>query len=154
MSSTYTGVQKARLGLKAAIDAALDDDPDVDVYDGFRDAVITSRNWVAVTGARADADPKEISQRRRLRETIRVGVNVGAYVPGTDAATATRAYDRAVEIFAAIQTYIQTGDNITLGGVVEWCVPESVDMDGEEFEGGFQVEIAATFTCSHLVRGA
>ncbi|WP_292729618.1 hypothetical protein [Microbacterium sp. UBA837] len=146
-----TGVPAARAGLEAAIRAALTDEPEVDIYPGFQWPV-NYPDWTALGQATSETDPKNIGPRRQMDETITIDVNVGAWRPGRGREVAQAAYDRVFSLLVKIQNYILDGDNITLGGAVLWCVPGGFDADGEEFEGGFQAEIAARFVCSHRMR--
>ncbi|MCC2030617.1 hypothetical protein [Microbacterium allomyrinae] len=148
--SPSTGVLAARIGLEAAIRAALDGEA-VDIYAGFL-GVPETTDWVALGEANADIDPANVSSRRQLDERITLAVNVGAWVAGNDDDTARAAWDRAFALLDLIQRYVRTGDNTTLGDAVLWCLPGSFDADGDAYSGGFQVEIAATFICSHRVR--
>ncbi len=148
-----TGVLYARDGLKAAIDAALAGDAEgVDVYSGFTWPV-TSPDSVHMTDARGDMDPSTIATpRRSYTETITLGVNFLAWRAGEDDASVQAAYDRAFYLLQTVQDYVTNGDQTTLGGAVLWCLPGGISVDGEEYKTGFQVEIAATFICSHRVR--
>lgn len=153
--SAASGALDARHGLKDAITAALAADDEVDQYFGFMWPV-TKDAWVALTSTSGDVDPKTIGPRRSLDETITFHVSIGAWVAGHTDATAQAAFDRAFGLLNTIQEYIRTGDNITLGGTVLWCVPGSFDSDGIQDEDGtgYTAEIDATFVCAHRVRSS
>lgn len=145
---------RARAGLLAAVRAALADDPDVDIDAGWMGAPAED-DWVALGDVAVDTDPKTVGPRRSWDETITIDLNVGAWRPGSTAETTViPAYERADALLSKIATYVTTGDNTTLGGVVSWCLPGSAQWAGAEVAGGFQIEVAATFICSHRVRAA
>lgn len=150
---SHTGVLLARQGLAAAIRAALADEERVDIYDGFH-WPIRHNDSMQLTSATSNADPKTVGPRRAYDETITLGVTVTSWRAGsnTDPAVAVAAFDRAFELLAKVTDYVMDGDNTELGGAVQWCLPGAVDSDGEEYDDGFQVEIAAEFVCSHRVR--
>lgn len=150
-----TGGLAAREGLKAAIESALDGE-NVDIYDGF-DGVAVSSDWVLVGPVRADLDAKEVSARRQMDETLTITVNFGVFVPGRAGDPSNRAgqaWARAFALLSTVQRWVSQGDRTTLGGAVLWCLPGGYEADGEEYDGGFQVEIAADFVCRHRIRAA
>tara|TARA_R100000365_G_C2746966_1_gene76508 strand:- start:4388 stop:4852 length:465 start_codon:yes stop_codon:yes gene_type:complete len=149
---TSTGGMLARDGLKTAIETALTADDAVDVYAAFQWPA-TQPDWVALGSVTVNADPKTIGPRMQRDETITLTVNIGSWRVGKGDAVALAAYERAFALLVAISDHITANDK-TLGGAVQWCVPGDVDADGEEFEGGYQVEVAATFVCTHRVRAA
>lgn len=148
-----TGANLARDGLHAAIVTAVAEDQ-VDVYHGF-ESIAVNADWIAVGSARSEIDLKNIGPRVSLDETITIAVNFGAFVPGRAGIgdISQRAYARAFELLEKVQRHVRETD-LTLGGAVLWCVPAGLDADGAEYEGGFQVEIAADFICRHRVRAA
>lgn len=149
---TSTGAMLARAGLQAAIETALSGDGDVDVYAAFQWPV-KNRDWVAMGSVGANADAKNVGPRSQRDETITLAVNIGSWRAGKGDAVALEAYERAFSLLTAISDHITNTDK-TLGGAVQWCLPGDVDADGEEYEGGYQVEVAATFVCTHRVRAA
>lgn len=151
--SETSSVLKARNGLIAAVRAALTADRSVDIEAGFSGAP-ENPDWVAFGDVDQAVDPKTIGPRRSYDETITLAMNVGAWRPGRGDAVVNEAYARCDELLSTIWAYIADGDNITLGGAVAWCWPGSASWVGAEVEGGFQVEVAAEFVCTHRVRAA
>ncbi|GAB2702361.1 hypothetical protein BKA24_001688 [Microbacterium marinum] len=141
---------RARSGLLAAVRAAVKGER-VDVLAGFAGQP-TEFDWVALGGVGVASDPATVAARRSRDETITLDLNVGSFAPGYDDEAVTKAWGRAAELLAKISTYVEHADNTTLGGAVSWTLTGSAEWDGEEVEGGYQVEVAATFVCSHRVR--
>lgn len=143
---------RARAGLLEAVRVALADEQ-VDIESGWS-GPSAHPDWVAMGDVKVDADPKTIGPRRSWDEQITLDINVGSWASGHGDAAVDAAYARADHLLSLISTHVTTGDNTTLGDVVAWCFPGSADWAGAEYDGGFQVEIAATFVCSHRVRAA
>lgn len=153
--SPSTAARAARAALFAAIQAATADDQELDRYEGGFMWPVNQNNWVAITSQSTDVDPKNITVRRQVDETITFHLSIGAWVPGRGSdEVATSSLDRAYGILSKIQDYIRTGDNITLGGTVQWCIPGDEASDGaaDEDGSGYVTEIDATFVCMHRVR--
>lgn len=149
-----TAAMRARAGMLAAIRAALAGEERLDIDAGWMGPP-GHYDWVALGDVSVDTDPKTVGPRRSWDETISLEVNIGAWRPGTDAETTViPAYQRADALLSKISTYVTTGDQTTLGGVVAWTLPGSASWAGAEYDGGFQIEVAATFICSHRVRAA
>ncbi|KAA9110181.1 hypothetical protein [Microbacterium rhizomatis] len=152
--SASTAAYTARAGLLAAVRAALADETKVDIDAGFLGQP-GHNDWVAMGETiGVDVDPKTVGPRRQRDETITLTLNVGAFKPGHTEAAVVAAFTRADDLLRLISTYVSAGENTELGGVVAWCLPGSADWVGAEIDGGFQVEIAATFICAHRVRAA
>ncbi|MGZ0067859.1 hypothetical protein [Microbacterium arborescens] len=149
--SASSGAPAARLGLESAIRAAFADEPEVDVYAGFQWPT-EHDDWVALGDVQATRDPRNIGPRRQVDETITLEVNFGAWRAGRGNDVAAKAWARAYALLATVEAYLLQGDHPTLGGVVLWCLPGDANAAGDEFDNGYQVEIAATFICSHRVR--
>lgn len=148
---TSSGAPGARLGLEAAIRAAFADEAGVDVYAGFQWPT-QHDDWVALGDVQANRDARTVGPRRQTDETITIGVNFGAWRAGRGPEVAADAWARAYALLATVESYLLQGDHVTLGGAVLWCLPGDIDAGGEEYNDGYQVEIAATFICSHRVR--
>lgn len=146
-----TGALLARQALEREIRSALTDEPEVDVTAGFQ-WPMRYPDWVALGDVRATRDPKTIGPRRQQDETLTIDVNLGAWRPGTGTEVAEAAWERVFELLALVEAHLLAGNNTTLGGAVLWCLPGDTDTTGEEYDGGYQVEIAATFVCSHRTR--
>jgi hypothetical protein len=151
--STSTSAWRARSGLLDAIRAALADEPKVDIDAGLMGAA-RNLDWIALEGISVDANPKDIGPRRSYDETITLSFTLGSYRAGRGDEIVTAAFERADALLALVNTYVTTGDNTTLGGVVAWCFPGSAEWAAEEVEGGFQVEVEGTFVATHRVRAA
>jgi hypothetical protein len=146
-----TGALLARQGLEREIRAALADEREVDVSAGFS-WPMRFHDWVALGNVRATRDAATIGPRRQQQETLTIDVNIGAWRPGSGSAIAEAAWGRAFQLLALIEAHLLTGDNTTLGGAVLWCLPGDTDTTGDDYDDGYQVEIAATFVCSHRTR--
>lgn len=156
--STLTAQADARAGLIAATQAALAGetvDP-VDTGGGFRWPIV-NRDWAFATEVDSDVDIRDIGPRRQLDETITLHMTIGSWRPGDDEATELLVFNRAFYLLGLIQDHIRTSD-ITLGGVVLWCVPGSSSSAGattsDDAGSGRLTEIAATFVCRHRIATA
>ncbi len=148
------GILAARNGLWAAIETATAHRGyDIDRYYAAPET-LQSNKWVGLTDIDVAADVKNIGARRQFDEEIRIGVTLGAYLPGNGEDVAKAAFNEAYGILAEIQTYV-TQEDPTLGDAVLWCLPGSMSNAGVEVDGqagGYVVEIVADFVCAHRVR--
>lgn len=150
--SQASGILAARVGLWNAIQAATAHRKKIDRYYAVP-LQVTAREWVGLGGFSADPELTNIGGRRQFMETITLDVSIGSWAPGRGHAAEVKAFENAFEIVSEIQTYITTGDNITLGGAVLWAMPGSLESVGIENEDGrgFDVEIACSWVCGHRV---
>lgn len=153
--STTTAAFTAKQGLLAAVNTALAGDAEVDILDGIRFPINTERDYVAVLGGRAEADPTTIQPGRGYEETITLDVEIAAWTPRADDEAEGAVQARAFQLYGAIADHIRIND-IHLGGTVLWCMPGDVEYDGATGDGsegwGRLCVVAATFTARHKIR--
>lgn len=152
--SGNTAIHDARLALYAAVKTALENENGIDIQFGL-DWPVAQDDWVAVTDAESEIDPKIIGPSRQQDERITLSLSVGSWRQGNDSATEILAADRAFAILKRIQDHIRRKD-ITLGGTVLWCIPGGSRTAGATTETesayGRITEITATFVCSHRIK--
>lgn len=157
--SRFTAQERAKRALFEAAKVALADDVQqkkVSVLYGFKWPIATN-DWVAFTDTESDIDTVDISPRRTLQERITLRVNVGVFRAGHTEAVEIAVAERAWDLLARIQDHVRTTD-ITLGGVVMWCLPGSSQSAGatdvKDATRGRYLEIAADFVCEHRITTA
>ncbi len=131
--------------------------PGCDVSFGFTWPT-KARDWFAVTDTVSNIDPANVGPRRQLDETVTITVSVGSWVPTVDGdgqAAEVAASDRAFDLLARVQTHIRLND-VTLGGLVFWCLPGSSESAAATFSRknnpGRLVEVSADFVCTARTR--
>lgn len=148
----------AKFGLYDTIVAALADEEAIDIDFGFR-YPMAFPDAVAIAGVRTQPGDPNPNTRRSQFDTIEIDVNIISERAGFDGDAEKLTTTRAYEILGLINTYIRTGDNITLGDAVVGCVlgptVSAGASDEDDQSNGIRVtEIAATFIATAYVRNS
>lgn len=144
----------AKMALFEAARTALAADAKVDVFSGTPFPQVNP-DYFAAFGGRSEMNPRDVGPRRQLDEEITLDVEIVGFSPLTGNEGETAAQTRAFGIYTAVVNHVRIND-VTLGGLVNWCLPNDLQWDGATLEGesgsGSVCVIQATFLAMHRIR--